>query len=123
MSELYTAVHGALARGAKTTEEVIADCRRPGISLRPETIELFLELSKEIEQRDGKWQLKSKSRSAEIEESIERAFASGKTYIPIDQLGQYLYEDQNVSKDDIDRTCEETGKYQIRGKFIVRRTS
>ncbi len=121
MSELYTSVHAALARGAKTTDEIVAECRRPGLNCRPETIELFLELSKEIEQRDGKWQLKSKSRSAEIEESIDRAFASGKTYVPIDQLGQYLYEDQNVSKDDIDRTCEETGKYQIRGKFIVRR--
>jgi hypothetical protein len=123
MSELYTSVHAALARGAKTTEEIVAECRRPGLNCRPETIVLFLELSKEIEQRDGKWLLKSKSRSTEIEESIERAFASGKTYIPIDQLGQYLNEDQNVSKDDIDRTCEETGKYQIHGKFIVRRAN
>ncbi|TWT64407.1 hypothetical protein [Rubinisphaera italica] len=123
MSKLYDAVHGVLAKGPRTTEQIVAECRRPGLPFRPETIELFLELSKEIEQRDGNWQLPGQHRADAISEAIDKAFADGKTYVPIDQIGKHLDEDQAVTDDDIGEVCEERGKYQIKGKFIVRRTN
>lgn len=123
MSKLFDAVHGVLAKGPRTTEQVVAECRRPGLPFRPETIELFLVLSKEIEQRDGQWLLPSQHRADAIAESINKAFADGKTYVPVNQIGKYLDDDQAVTDDDIKEVCEERGQYQVRGKFIIRRTS
>jgi len=121
MSKLYDAVHAALAKGPRSTDEVVAECRRPGLPFRAETIELFLELSSEIVSDGGVWSLKGRGRSDAIATSIDKAFADGKTYVPIDQLGKYLDDDQTVTKEDIEKLCEDRGTYQIRGNFIIRR--
>ena len=44
MSKFYESVMSALSRGPRSTEEIVTECKRAGLSCRPETIALFLEL-------------------------------------------------------------------------------
>ncbi len=122
MSKLYDTVHDVLAKGPRSTEEIVAECRRPGLNCRPETIELFLELSKEIELRDGRWVSRSRSSNQQIIGALQQAFSGGQTYLPIDRVGKYLDAEvsESLTKYDIEAACEEGGQFRIRGNFIVR---
>lgn len=120
MSKLYDVVHGALARGPRTTEEIIAECWRPGLPYRPETIQLFLRLSREIEQRDGTWSLQGGSKQQRLLVALQKAFASGGTYVPIDRLGQFVDEQDAVTQEDIAAACTASGLYRLQGRFILR---
>lgn len=122
MNNLYDTVHAVLAKGARSTEEIVAECRRPGLNCRPETIELFLKLSKEIDRRDGLWASRTRSSNDQIISALQQAFSGGQTYLPIDRIGKYL--DSSVSEslttDDITAACEASGQFRVKGKFIVR---
>jgi hypothetical protein len=120
MSKLYDMVHAALAKGPRTTDEIIAECRRPGLPCRPETIQLFLQLSREIEQRDGAWTLRESSKRQRALGALQKAFDGGKTYMPIDRLAEFLDEDNPMTQDDITAACEESGQYRVQGRFILR---
>jgi hypothetical protein len=120
MSKLYEVVHGILAKGPRTTEELIAECRRPGLPYRPDTVRLFLQLSREIEQRDGLWSHRGKTKQARIVGALQEAFASGATYLPTEKLSEFLDKDENVTPIDIAAVCEESGQYRMQGRFILR---
>ena len=122
MSKLYDTVHAVLAKGSRTTEEVVVECRRPGLSCRPETIELFLELSKEIDLRDGLWASRTRSSHQQIIDALQGAFSGGQTYLPIDRIGKFLDNavSESLTTEDIIAACEESGQFRVRGKFIVR---
>ena len=120
MSKLYDAVHGVLARGPRSTEEIIAECRRPGLPYRPETIQLFLRLSREIEQRDGVWSRRGGSKQQRLLVALQKAFASGGTYVPIDRLAEFLDAGDPVTQEDIATACNASGLYCLQGRFILR---
>jgi hypothetical protein len=122
MSKLYDTVHDVLAKGPRSTEEIVAECRRPGLNCRPETIELFLELSKDIDRRDGQWASRSRSSHDQIIGALQQAFSGGQTYLPIDRIGRYLDASvsESLTKDDIAAACEATGTFRLRGGFIMR---
>ena len=121
MKTLYDTVHAIFSKGPKSTEEIIAECRRAGLSLRAETVELFLHLSNEMVLQEGVWRLKCGSTADEIARSLERVFSSGQTYVAIDQLSKHLDGEMTITRDDIEEVCEDSGLYQVRGKFIVRK--
>lgn len=122
MSMLYDTVRQVLWRGQRSTEEVVAECRRAGLTCRPETVELFLELSKQIKRCERQWASNSASSHDQILGALQQAFAGGQAYVPIDRLGKYL--DASVSEalteDDIAAACKESGQFRLRGKFIIR---
>jgi len=121
MRKLYETVHAIFARGSRSTEDVITECRRSGLSLKAETVELFLHLSRELQLRDGLWELRAGSTADEIARSLEKVFSTGQAYVPVDQLSKHLGDNPSVTSDDIDKVCESTGQYEVKGKFIVRR--
>ena len=120
VSQLYDVVHSMLARGPRTTEEIIAESRRPGLPYRPETIQLFLRLAREIAQRDGTWSLRSSSKQQRLLVALQKAFASGGTYVPIDRLAQFVGEQEAVTQEDIAAACDASGLYRLHGRFILR---
>lgn len=120
MSKLCEVVHAILAKGPRTTEELIAECRRPGLPYRAETIRLFLQLSWEVEQRDGLWSHRGSTKQARIFGALQEAFASGATYLPTEKLGEFLDKDEDVTPTDIAAVCEESGQYRMQGRFILR---
>jgi hypothetical protein len=120
VTKFYDVVHGALGKGPRTTDEIIAECRRPGVSCRAETIQLFLRLSREIEYCDGLWYRRSSSKQQRIQGALQKAFASGGTYIPLDRLTEFLDEQEPVTQEDIAIVCEESGQYSVQGRFILR---
>jgi hypothetical protein len=67
-----------LARGPRTTEEIIAEPAAE-FAVSPETIQLFLRLAREIAQRDGTWSLRSSSKQQRLLVALQKAFASGGT--------------------------------------------
>jgi hypothetical protein len=120
VTKFYDVVHGALGKGPRTTDEIIAECRRPGVSCRAEMIQLFLRLSREIEYRDGLWYRRSSSKQQLIQEALQKAFASGGTYLPLDRLAEFLDDLEPVTQEDITIVCEESGQYSVQGRFILR---
>ena len=121
MKNLYDTIHSIFSKGPRSTEDVISECRRAGLPFRSETVELFLHLSREVQLRDERWELRQGSTADEIARSLEKVFAGGQAYVPIDQLNKHLKGDQSITVDDIDKVCEERGQYQVKGRFIVRR--
>jgi hypothetical protein len=113
-------VHDILVRGPTTTEEIIAGCRRPGLPYRPETIQLFLRLSREIEQRNGTWSLRGSSKQQRLLVALQKVFASSATYVPIDRLAQFVDEQDAVTQEDIAAACDTSGLYRLQGRFILR---
>src|SRR4051794_16982375 len=101
MSRLHDTISAILARGPRATEEVIADCRRAGCDCRPETIHLFLLLSHEAVEREGLWSRNGGSKHDRILLGLQKAFAAGQTYLPIDRLSRFLDEGEPITGDDI----------------------
>ena len=122
MSKLYETVSGVLARGSRSTEEVVTECARAGLQCRPETVSLFLQLSREIAQRDGLWCRTGGSKQERILIGLRKAFGTGQAYLPIDRLSQFFDEEEAISADDIAIACEESGEYRLQGKTILRST-
>ena len=120
MSKLYEAVHAVLARGPRSTEEILTDLRRAGQACRPETIGLFLHLSHEMVERDGTWSRKGDSKYDRILSGLQNAFTSGQTYLPMDRLSRFLAEGEAITGDDIVTACRESGQYRLQGKMILR---
>ena len=120
MSKLYDAVHAALVGGARTTEEIVNECRRAGHTCRPETIELFLHLAQEIVEHEGAWGGKRGSKHDRIMTGLQKAFAGGQAYVPMDRLSEFLDEGEPISGDDISAVCEEGEPYRVQGKLILR---
>ena len=120
MSQLYDMVHDILVRGPRTTEEIIAECRQPGLPYRPETIQLFLRLSREIEQRNDTWSLRGGSKQQRLLVALQKVFASGATYVPRDRLAQFVDEQDAVTQEDIAAACDTSGLYRLQGRFILR---
>jgi hypothetical protein len=120
MSKLYETVHAVLARGPRSTEEVITESRRAGQTCRPETIGLFLQLSHETVDRDGTWSRKGGSKHDRILTGLQKAFAAGQTYLPMDRLSRFLDEGEPITGDDIAAACKESGQFRLQGKLILR---
>ena len=120
MSKLYDAVHAVLAKGPRSTEDVVAECRRPGLPYRPETIELFLQLAQEIDQRHGWWVRRGGSSQQRIVDALQQAFAGGQTYLPIERIGKFLDGIESATRDDIVAACEESGLFRVQDNFILR---
>jgi hypothetical protein len=120
MSQLYDAVHGALAKGATTTEEIVAECGRSGLQCRPETVRLFLQLSRELVERDGVWSRRQGTKQQKILRAMDRAFETGQAYVNVAGLANYLNGGELVTADDIGEVCEESGTYRLQGRLILR---
>jgi hypothetical protein len=120
MSKLYDAVHAVLARGSRSTEEIVSECRRAGHTCRPETIELFLHLLHETVEREGSWGRKGGSKHDRIMTGLQKAFAAGQTYLPMDRLSRFLDEGEPITGDDIAAACKDSGEYRVQGKLILR---
>jgi hypothetical protein len=120
MSHLYDAAVSALAKGPRTTEQIVTECRASGLRCRPETIELFLRLSHEIVEKEGNWSRRRGSKQDRIVDALARAFASGQAYLPIAQLARVLNEGEVITEDDIRSACEASGGYRLKGQFILR---
>lgn len=121
MSDLYAAVQGAIAKGATTTEEIVAECLRNGLRCRPETVRLFLELSSELVRRDGVWSCREAMKQKRILGAMDRAFESGQMYVAVDRLANYLNGGEVVTTDDIGKVCEESETYRLQGRLILRK--
>jgi hypothetical protein len=120
MSKLYDAVHAVLARGSRSTEEIVTECRRAGQTCQGETIELFLRLSHEIVAHEGAWGRKGRSKHERIMTVLQKAFSAGQTYLPVDRLSRFLDEGELITGDDIAAACKESGQYRLQGKLILR---
>jgi hypothetical protein len=120
MSKLYDAVHTAIGRGARTTDEIVGECSRMGLPYRPETVELFLRLSHEAVERDGAWSRTGRSKQDRVVAGLQKAFASGQTYMPMDRLSRFLDEGEPVTVDDIVTACATTGAFRVKGNLILR---
>jgi len=120
MSGLYDAVHGAIAKGATTTEEIVAECGRSGLRCRQETVRLFLQLSRELVERDGVWSQRQGTKQQRILKAMDRAFETGQTYVTVDRLAKYLNGGEAVTSDDIAETCDQIGTYRLQGRVILR---
>jgi hypothetical protein len=120
MSELCDAVHTAISRGARTTDEIIGECSRAGLSYRPETVALFLRLSHATIERDGAWRSSARSKVDRILAGLQKAFATGQTYIPMHRLSRYFDDGEPITADDIVAACAQTGAYRAKGKLILR---
>jgi len=120
MSLLYEVIHTSLAKGPKTADEIVAEGRRAGLPYRDETIRLFLRLSQEIHEQEGAWSCRIASKQGRILTALEKAFAAGGAYLPLDRLAQHLDEGEPVTQEDIAAACDESGRYRIQGRFILR---
>ena len=120
MSKLYETVCAVLARGPRTKEEIVTECRRAGLACRPETITLFLHLSRQLAETDGAWRRRANSKPDRILTVLQKAFASGQTYISIDRLSQFIDETEPLTADDIAAACKDSGLYRLEGKLILR---
>jgi len=120
MSKLYETVYAVLTRGPRSTEEIITECRRAGQTCRPETIGLFLQLSRETVERDGTWSRKGGSKHDRILTGLQKAFAAGQTYLPMDRLSRFLDEGEPITGNDIATACKESGQFRVQGKLILR---
>src|SRR5438128_890657 len=120
MSKLYKKVHAVLGRGPRSMEEIITECRRAGLACRPETIGLFLHLSHETIEGDGTWSRKGGSKCDRILTGLQKAFASGQTYLPMDRLSRFLDEGEPITADDIAAVCKDSDQYRLQGKMILR---
>ena len=121
MSRLYELVKNALASGPRTTSEVIAECRRRGLTLRPETIELFLKTAREIEAHDDRWMIRGGEKAQKAIQAIEQAFANGGAYVPIKKIQNYFDADTGLTRDDLHRIAEKQADYQIQGDYIIKK--
>jgi hypothetical protein len=120
MSRLYQAVQAALAKGPRTTEEVVAECRRSGLAVRPETVELFLRLSRDLRGDKGTWSRRGDDKADRILAALQQAFAGGSTYVPLERVARILGAGVPVTADDIDAVCQESGQYRRQGNYILR---
>ena len=120
MSKLYETVRAVLSRGPRSTDEIITDCRRAGQICRPETIGLFLQLSHETVERDGTWSRKGGSKHDRILTGLQKAFAAGQTYLPMDRLSRFLNEGELITGGDIAAACNASGQYRVQDKLILR---
>jgi hypothetical protein len=120
MSRLYEAVAAALAKGPRATEEVVAECRRSGLAVRPQTVEIFLRLSRDFHQHDAMWSRTGQGKSERIVAALQQAFAATGAYVPIQRLAPFLGERDPVTVEDIDLACQQSGQFRRQGKFIVR---
>jgi hypothetical protein len=120
MSKLYETVYAILARGPRTKEEIVTECRRAGLACRPETIALFLHLSHEAVERDSAWSRRAGSKQDRILTGLQKAFASGQSYLSIDRLSRFLDEGEPITADDIAAACKDSGIYRLQGKMILR---
>jgi len=120
MSKIFETVHAVLSRGPRPTEEIITECRRSGQTCRPETIGLFLQLSHEMVERNGVWSCKGISKNDRILQGLQKAFAAGQAYLPMDRLWQFLNEGELITSDDIASALINSGQYWVQGKLILR---
>ena len=120
MSGLNQAVRDALARGERSLEEVVVECRRRGLNCRPETVEAFLRLAKGVEEQNSLWRLRDRSPRQRVLAALDRLFAGAGTYAPVERLAQHLGRDEPVTLEDIAAACAESGRYRLVGKLIVR---
>jgi len=120
MSKLYETVQAVLARGPRSTDELLTECRRAGQTCRPETISLFLHLSHETVERDGTWRRKGGSKHDRVLTGLQKAFASGQTYLPMDRLSRFLDEGEPITVEDIDAACRASGQFRRQAGFIHR---
>jgi len=88
--------------------------------VRAETIGLFLHLSHETMEREGTWGRKRGSKYERILTGLQKAFASGQTYLPVDRLSRFLDDGEPITGDDIAAACKESGQYRLQGKMILR---
>jgi len=51
---------------------------------------------------------------------LQKAFASGQTYLPVDRLSRFLDDGEPITGDDIAAVCKESGQYRLQGKMILR---
>jgi hypothetical protein len=120
MSKLYEAVETALAKGLRTTEEIVGECRRSGLGVRPETVELFLHLAREFRQTDGGWGRGGGGKADRIVSAIQNAFAAGGAYVPVERLARFLGPGDPVTVEEIDAACRASGQFRRQGKFLLR---
>jgi hypothetical protein len=119
MSKLYDAIHTAILRGARTTDEIVSECRRSGLGCRPETIELFLKLSRETSITNGVWAQIKASKEDRILAALADAFAGGQTYLPVNRLAKLL-PGEAVTIEEIATACRASGLYRLQGSLILR---
>lgn len=120
MNNLYETIHAVLARGPRSAEEIITECRRVGQICRPETIGLFLQLSHDTVERDETWSRQGGSKHDRILTGLQKAFAAGQTYLPMDRVSRFLDECEPITGDEIDAACKESGQFRRQGKLILR---
>jgi hypothetical protein len=120
MSQLYETIRAILARGPRAADEIVAECRRAGLTCRGDTIAVYLRLSHECVERNGIWRLGGKPGVERIASAVQRAFASGQTYVAMDRLSEFFDDAQPVTADDIGAACEELGGFRVQGRIIVR---
>ena len=120
MSNLYDSVTAAIARGARTMDEIVSECSRAGLPYRPQTVKLFLRLSKEAVECEGAWHRTRRSKQDRVVAGLQKAFAAGQTYLPMDRLSRFLDEGEPVTADDIAAACALTGAYRVKGTLILR---
>ena len=120
MTQLVEAVKASLAAGVKPLSGSVADCRRQGITMTPETIALFLHLARIAVQDGDRWRLSGGNKQMRLLRAIEKAFTGG-LYVPVDKLRSYLDDDMLFTKDDLDQISEAQPTYQIQGDYIIRK--
>jgi hypothetical protein len=120
MSRVNAVVKVVLAGGERSLEEILAECRQRGLTCRAETVEVFLRLAREVEERDQRWRLRGRSAGQRIVAALDKVFASAGAYVSVERLAQHLDQDTHVTLEDIAAACEESGRYRLVGKLIVR---
>ncbi|SRR5579872_3324411 len=120
MSQLFKAVHAALAKGPRTTEDVVAECRRSALGVHPQTVELFLRLSRDFCQHEGVWSQRGEGKSDRILGALQQAFATGGAYVPVERLARFLGNGDPVTVEDIDAACRDSGQFRRQGQFVLR---
>jgi hypothetical protein len=119
MSQLYDAVSAAVSRGARTTDEILAECHRSDLTCRPETIELFLKLSRVLSGQTGPWSSAKGSKEERILAALAAAFSGRQTYLPVNRLANHL-EGEAVTAEEIASACHSSGLYRMQGSMILR---
>jgi hypothetical protein len=120
MSRLNAVVEDVLAGGERSLEEVVAECRQRGLTCRAETVEVFLRLAREVEERNQRWGLRGRSARQRLVAALDKVFAGAGAYVSVERLAQHLDQDTPVALEDIAAACAEGGRYRLVGKLIVR---
>ena len=113
-------VKDVLASGERGLKEVVAECRQRGLACRAETLEVFLRLSREVEEGSQGWRLRGRSARQRVVTALDKLFAGPGTYAPVERLAQHLDQDTPITLEDIAAACAESGRYRLVGKMIVR---